>query len=162
MKPPARVVRASRRWLRFLVPASALAAVLGAGALAWAETDVVPSYWEGLWRSLALVMTVGFVGPVPTSATGKIVSSALMIFGFALMAMTTAAVASLFVREDEIVDDSREREFEQVVLAELAELRREVAQLRAGPQSSADTSASDVGSPADSDADRPRGIAPVR
>lgn len=135
MKPPARVVRASRRWLRFLVPASALAAVLGAGALAWAETDVVPSYWEGLWRSLALVMTVGFVGPVPTSATGKIVSSVLMVFGFALMAMTTAAVASLFVHEDEIADDSREREFEQVVLAELAELRREVAQLRAAPQS---------------------------
>ena len=162
MKPAARVVRASRRWLRFLVPATALAAVLGAGALAWAETEVVPSYWEGLWRSLALVMTVGFVGPVPTSATGKIVSSVLMIFGFALMAMTTAAVASLFVREDEIVDESLERKFEQVVLAELAELRREVAQLRDEPQSSTDTSASDVGSQADSDADRPRGIAPVR
>lgn len=162
MKPPARVVRASRRWLRFLVPASALAAILGAGALAWAETEVVSSYWEGLWRSLALVMTVGFVGPVPTSATGKIVSSVLMIFGFALMAMTTAAVASLFVREDEVEDESREQQFEQVVLAELAELRREVAQLRAGLQSSADTSASDIGSQGDSDADRPRGIAPVR
>lgn len=155
-------MRASRRWLRFLVPASALAAVLGAGALAWAETEVVSSYWEGLWRSLALVMTVGFVGPVPTSATGKIVSSVLMIFGFALMAMTTAAVASLFVREDEIVDESLERKFEQVVLAELAELRREVAQLRAGLQSSADTSASDICSRGDSGADRPRGIAPVR
>ncbi len=123
---------------------------------------MVPSYWEGLWRSLALVMTVGFVGPVPTSATGKIVSSVLMIFGFALMAMTTAAVASLFVREDEIADESLERKFEQVVLAELAELRREVAQLRAAPQSAADTSPSDVGSQTDSDADRPRGTAPAR
>jgi len=122
----------------------------------------VSSYWEGLWRSLALVMTVGFVGPVPTTATGKIVSSVLMIFGFALMAMTTAAVASLFVREDEIVDENLERKFEQVVLAELAELRREVAQLRAGPQSPADTPASGAGAQADSDADGARGFAPVR
>lgn len=138
MGRPVRKLRASRGWLRFFVPASALAAVLGAGALAWAETEVVSSYWEGLWRSLALVMTVGFVGPVPTSATGKIVSSVLMIFGFALMAMTTAAVASLFVREDEIVDENLERKFEQVVLAELAELRREVAELHAEPRSAAD------------------------
>lgn len=132
VKPPARAVRASRRWLRFLAPASALAAILGGGALAWAETDAVPSYWDGLWRSLALVMTVGFVGPPPTSATGKIVSSVLMVFGFALMALTTAAIASLFVREDEVLDESIERTFEQAVLAELAELRREVAELRDG------------------------------
>jgi voltage-gated potassium channel len=127
---PARRTRGYRGWLRFLVPAVLLAAVLGAGALAWAETEAVNSYWEGLWRSLALVTTVGFVGPVPTTATGKLVSSILMILGFALLAMTTAAVASLFVREDEIPDAERERQFHQAVLAELGELRREVAQLR--------------------------------
>lgn len=141
MRPRIGSVRASRRWLRFLAPASALAAVLGAGALAWAETDAVPSYWEGLWRSLALVMTVGFVGPPPATATGKIVSAVLMVLGFALMAMTTAAVASLFVREDERPDEDREQQFERRVLAELAELRRELAQLRGerghGPDASA-------------------------
>lgn len=136
MSSPITVGRASRRWLRFLIPASALAAVLGAGALAWAETEAVPSYWEGLWSSLALVTTVGFVGPVPTSATGKIVSSVLMILGFALMAMTTAAVASFFVREDELPDERREQRFEHLVLTELAELRRELAELRRDEQSS--------------------------
>lgn len=139
MSRPITVFRASRRWLRFLVPASALAAVLGAGALAWAETEAVPSYWEGLWSSLALVTTVGFVGPVPTSATGKIVSSVLMILGFALMAMTTAAVASFFVREDELPDERREQRFEHLVLAELAELRRELAELRGDKQSAFDS-----------------------
>lgn len=130
VRKPLRSARGYRGWLRFLVPAVFLAAVLGAGALAWAETDAVSSYWEGLWRSLALVTTVGFVGPVPTTATGKIVSSILMILGFALLAMTTAAVASLFVREDEIPDEEHQRQFEQAVLAELGELRRELAQLR--------------------------------
>ena len=45
---------------------------------------------------------------------------------------STAAIASLFVREDEVLDESIERTFEQAVLAELAELRREVAELRDG------------------------------
>lgn len=140
-----RIVGASRGWLRFLIPAAVLAAVLGAGALAWAETEAVRSYWEGLWWSLGLVTTVGFVGPVPKTATGMIVSSVLMILGFALMAMTTAAVASLFVREDEIPDEERERRFAQAVLAELGELRRDVAQLRGGLPAPADAEASESG-----------------
>lgn len=129
-RKPIRSSRRHRGWLRFLVPASVLAAVLGAGALAWAETDAVNSYWDGLWKSLALVTTVGFVGPAPTTATGKIVSSILMIVGFALMAMTTAAVASLFVREDEVSAEERDRQSDNKVLAELGELRRELAELR--------------------------------
>ena len=130
---PRKPIRSSRRhraWLRILVPASVLAAVLGAGALAWAETEAVNSFWDGLWKSLALVTTVGFVGPAPTTATGKIVSSILMIVGFALMAMTTAAVASLFVREDEVSAEQRDRQFDKTALAELGELRRELAELR--------------------------------
>jgi len=159
---PVRILRASRAWLRFLLPAAALAAVLGAGALAWAETEAVPTYWEGLWRSLALVTTVGFVGPVPTSATGKIVSSVLMILGFALMAMTTAAVASIFVREDEISEESRERQFEQAVLAELGELRREVKRLRGSGRASADADTSGAVSRDDSGGGDPRGFGAAR
>lgn len=143
--PAVRIIGVSRGWLRFLLPASVLTAVLGAGALAWAETEAVRSYWEGLWWSIALVTTVGFVGPIPTTATGKIVSSALMVLGFVLLAMTTAAVASLFVREDEISGEGRERRFERAVLAELGELRREVAQIRGDSQASADTDASGPG-----------------
>lgn len=95
--------------------------------------------------AFALVTTVGFVGPVPTSATGKIVSSVLMILGFALLAMTTAAVASFFVREDEIPDEQVERRFEQAVLAELGQLRQELAHVRADLNPSSDTQAPETG-----------------
>lgn len=54
------------------------------------------------------------------------------------MAMTTAAVASFFVREDELPDERREQRFEHLVLAELAELRRELAELRGDAQSALD------------------------
>ena len=42
-----------------------------------------------------------------------------MVFGFVLLALTTAAVASLFVREDEDSEEAHLRVFEQNALAEL-------------------------------------------
>lgn len=124
-----KIVSSSRRWFRFLAPAVLLAIVLAAGALARTETATVRSYWDGLWWSLSLVTTVGFVGHAPTTTVGKIVSALLMVMGFSLMAMTTAAIASLFVREDELPDDLRERAFEERVMEELRLLRREVSDL---------------------------------
>lgn len=124
------MTRFSRRWLRFVIPAALLAVTLGGGALALAESETVTSYWGGLWLSLSLVTTVGFVGRGPTTEAGRIISGALMVFGFSLMAMTTAAIASLFVREDEAPDEQLDREFQEEIRRELARLRREVGELR--------------------------------
>ena len=44
--------------------------------------------------------------------------------------MTTAAIASLFVREDEAPDEQLDREFQEEMRHELARLRREVGELR--------------------------------
>jgi len=105
----------SRRSLRFLAPGAALFLLVSAGAFAAVETESVHSYWDGLWWSLSLVSTVGFVGAAPATAVGKAVSAALMVLGFVLLATTTAAVASLFVREDELREDKREHGFERDV-----------------------------------------------
>lgn len=122
--------RFSRRWLRAAIPAALLLTLLGGGALALAESDTVRSFTGGLWWSLSLVTTVGFVGRAPTTEAGKVISGLLMVTGFTLMTMTTAAVASLFVREDEAPDDARERTFQEEMRQELAGLREEVAALR--------------------------------
>jgi voltage-gated potassium channel len=111
-----------RRVLRFLTPVAALGLLLSAGAFAAVETESVHSYWEGLWWSLSLVSTVGFAGAAPTTAVGKIVSAALMVLGFVLLATTTAAVASLFVRQDELPEDVRKLEFEGDALDALRHL----------------------------------------
>jgi voltage-gated potassium channel len=111
-----------RRTLRYLAPGVALLLVLSAGAFAAVETEGVHSYWDGLWWSLSLVSTVGFAGATPTTAVGKLVSAALMVVGFVLLATTTAAVASLFVREDEVPEDKRELRFERGVLDVLRDL----------------------------------------
>lgn len=67
--------------------------------------------------------TVGFVGGLPHAVGGKLIAAGLMLCGFGLLAMTTAAVSSLFVREDETPDDEREQAFEVEVLKELRALR---------------------------------------
>ena len=112
----------SRRSLRFLAPGVALLLLLSAGAFAAVETESVHLYWDGLWWSLSLVSTVGFVGAAPSTAVGKVVSAALMVLGFVLLATTTAAVASLFVREDERPDDERELGFQRDVRDALRDL----------------------------------------
>ncbi len=122
--------RFSRRWLRAAIPAALLLTVLGGGALALAESDTVTSFTDGLWWSLSLVTTVGFVGRAPTTEAGKVISALLMVTGFTLMAMTTAAIASLFVREDEEPDDRREQAFQDEMRREMARLRSEVRALR--------------------------------
>ena len=112
----------SRRSLRFFAPGAGLLLLLSAGAFAAVETESVHSYWDGLWWSLSLVSTVGFIGAAPVTAVDKVVSAALMVLGFVLLATTTAAVASLFVREDDLSEDERALGFERDVRDALRDL----------------------------------------
>jgi voltage-gated potassium channel len=109
--------------LRYLLPAAGLVVVLAGGAFAGLESDTVDSYREGLWWALSLVTTIGIVGREPLTTAGHFVAAALMLMGFLLLAMTTAAVASIFVRVDEEPEERALRIFEEHALAELRELR---------------------------------------
>jgi voltage-gated potassium channel len=119
------------RWLRLALPFGTVAVLLGGGGLAAFEAEAAKSYWDGVLWSLSLMTTVGFVGGVPTTAGGKAIAAMLMLFGFAFLAMTTAAVASLFVREDEAPFEEKERAFEREVLGELRALRSRLDRLEA-------------------------------
>ena len=118
-RPRRRIVaRVTVRWALVLAPIAVLLAGAGFAAL----EQQVGSYWEGLWWALSLMTTVGFVGETPETTGGQLVSAFLMVSGFALLAIATAAVASLFVREDVVPFELREREFERVALQRLDEV----------------------------------------
>lgn len=104
------------------VSIGAVVVLLAGGGFAAFESQQVSSYGEGVWWALSLMSTVGFVGEAPESTAGRLVSSVLMISGFALMALVTASIASLFVREEELPDEVAEREFEVRALALLGDL----------------------------------------
>jgi voltage-gated potassium channel len=117
-----------------VVPSLAAAAALVlavAGAAAAVETDTVTSYPRGLWWSLSLMTTVGFVGAPPSTTLGAILSVVLMVAGFFLLAMVSAALASLFVRDDERGFEDRETEATARLLEHVERLRSELAEVRA-------------------------------
>jgi hypothetical protein len=66
-----------------------------------------------VWWALSLMTTVGFVGESPETTGGRLLSAVLMLIGFGVLSVTTAAIASLFVREDEASEERREHAFEQ-------------------------------------------------
>jgi voltage-gated potassium channel len=126
---------ATRRSLRYLIPTAALVVLLAGGGFAALETDTVESYWEGVWWALALMTTVGFANGAPHSLLGKMLAGAVMVFGFVLLALTTAAIASLFVREDEESETARLRTFEQNAMAELRQLHDRLDRIESQRQS---------------------------
>ena len=109
MNPRTRTLR--HRLAALLSTAVALVLAAG-GGFAALENNLVTSYWEGVWWALSLMTTVGFVGETPETTSGRLVSAVLMLAGFGLMTLTTAAIASTLVREEEEPDLLIEREFE--------------------------------------------------
>ena len=118
-----RRIRISRRGAvtALIVLAPLLVFLAGAGFAAL-ESNTVSSYWEGLWWALSLMTTVGFVGESPETTGGHILSAVLMVSGFALLAVATAAIATLFVRQEEEPDELRERAFEELALERFDDL----------------------------------------
>lgn len=115
--------RFRRRLTTYVVVAGFLVLLTGGGFAAF-ESRQVSSYWEGLWWALSLMSTVGFIGEAPESTLGRLVSSVLMVSGFALMAMVTAAIASLFVREEQEPDEQAQEVFDDEALRLLGDIAR--------------------------------------
>jgi voltage-gated potassium channel len=115
-----------RSWVLPAVLAGVVSVACAAGAATALETDTVTSFWQGVWWSISLITTVGFIGSPPKTGAGAVLSVALMVLGFLLLAMVSAALASLFVEQEE---KPREERSEQLAEAALETLQRLEARL---------------------------------
>ena len=118
-----------RSWLWPSVLVSLLVVVVSAGAAAAIETDTVVSFWQGLWWSISLITTVGFVGAPPRSSGGAALSVVLMVVGFLLLAMVSASLAALFVREDDAPHEAAEQAADTRLLEALLAVEVRLARL---------------------------------
>jgi voltage-gated potassium channel len=115
-----------------------LAAAAGAGALvtfiaALAVLDAerghagakIETFREAIWWAGVTITTVGYGDYYPVTPVGQAVAFALMVVGISLLGLVTASVAAWFLTK---VQAPAERE-EVAVMAELRELRKQVAEL---------------------------------
>jgi voltage-gated potassium channel len=97
----------------------------------WALEPRVQSLGDGLWLAFTTAATVGYGDIVPSTPASKIFSVFVVLLGYAVLSLVTAAIAAMWV---ETQVESTERRVEQEILrelhAEIAALRREIAGLR--------------------------------
>lgn len=118
-----------RSWLGPGLIVGVVLLVLGAGGAASFETGTVSSFWQGLWWSVSLMATVGFIGGPPTSVEAAVLSVVLMLVGWFLLALVSASMASLFVKEDVEPFEAREGRVDTEILAELRALAERMSAL---------------------------------
>jgi voltage-gated potassium channel len=124
-----RLIRWSRRHVRFVIPLAASIALVAGGAAAAVESDTIDGFWHGAWWALSLMMTVGFVESEPLTTAGRLISAVLMVTGFVLLATVTATIASIFVREEEQPEQLALQAVEDRVLVEVREVNERLKRL---------------------------------
>ena len=123
----------------------------GCGLGYWWIDPSIHSFGEGMWLAFTTAATVGYGDVVPTTPTAKVFSVFVVLLGYGVLTLVTAAIATRWVETEErriehdILRDLH-RELGRVS-AELSQLRSEVAALRHPPSGSAASVGLDVDQP---------------
>ncbi|WP_051325182.1 potassium channel family protein [Candidatus Solirubrobacter pratensis] len=88
----------------------------------------ISSLTAGFWWSLQTITTVGYGDVVPGSVAGRVAAAVVMLVGLSFLAVTTAAVTNAFVQAAARRRGARP---DEAVLAEVRQMRSELAELRA-------------------------------
>ena len=80
-----------------IVTATVLVVVVGGVMMRVLDHKEYASIWLGMWWVLQTVTTVGYGDLTPESPIGKILTSLVMLWGVAFLAIITAAITSVFI-----------------------------------------------------------------
>ena len=116
----------TRGGLTYLLLVSVL--VLGACGLGfwWLEPST-PTLADGMWLAFTTAATVGYGDLVPTTPASRIFAVFVVLLGFGVLTLVTAAIAASWVETEERII---EREILHDVRREIATLRHELSALR--------------------------------
>lgn len=97
-----------------LIVAVATALALSAAVLVRLFDPAIGTFPDALWWAVSTVSTVGYGDVVPVSGAGRLIATALMLTGLALIPLITSVVVSILVskrtreaREEELRDLGR-------------------------------------------------------
>ncbi|WP_396270277.1 potassium channel family protein [Ideonella sp.] len=112
----------------------AVVVLAGCGLGYWWIDPSIHSFGEGIWLAFTTAATVGYGDVVPTTPAAKVFSVFVVLLGYGVLTLVTAAIATRWVETEErriehdILRDLH-RELGKVN-GELSQLRSEVAALR--------------------------------
>ncbi|MBQ0959302.1 two pore domain potassium channel family protein [Ideonella sp. 4Y11] len=106
---------------------SALGLLLACGFGYWWLEPTTPTLADGLWLAFTTAATVGYGDIVPTTPAARIFSVFVVMLGFGMLSLITAAIATAWVETEE---RRLEREFLREVRQEMTAMRQELQALR--------------------------------
>jgi voltage-gated potassium channel len=127
-----------RRLAWQLLACTAVLMLFGIGF--WLIEPTTPRLVDGLWLAFVTASTIGYGDLVPTTTASRALAVPVLLLGFGMLSMVTAAIAAMWV-------GSEERRIEREILhdlhAQMRQLREEIASLRAAPRREDEASATE-------------------
>jgi voltage-gated potassium channel len=114
-----------------IVTATALIVAVGGIVIRLVDHKEYSSIWVGMWWILQTVTTVGYGDYTPKALGGRLVSAAVMLWGVAFLAITTAAITSVFVARAQRERALGQQDEEAPVMAGLVKVDKQLAELTA-------------------------------
>ena len=84
-----------------IVTATVMVVVTGGVLMRVLDHREYPTIGRGLWWAMQTVTTVGYGDVTPANTSGRIIASAVMLWGIAFLAILIAAITSTFVARAE-------------------------------------------------------------
>ena len=119
-------VVANRRIFPFLIFVTVGVGLLAGFVATLVDEKDFPTFGDGAWWAIVTLATVGYGDIVPTTPVGRLVGSALIIFGVTFLSFLTAIVTSLFVSADQERAQAEEQELRAVSEDETRALLRQL------------------------------------
>jgi voltage-gated potassium channel len=82
---------------------------------------------DALWWAIVTVTTVGYGDVIPTSTSGKVIASFLMVAGVSAIPITTSLVVSVFVSRAQAQQRERDNEQQAELMARLERIEQALA-----------------------------------
>ena len=126
-----RVQRAIERLTIFravrMVALVALSLAFVAAVLERLIDPAMGDFADALWWAIVTVTTVGYGDVIPTSTSGRVIASFLMVAGVSAIPITTSLVVSVFVSRAQAQQRAQDAELRAELMARLERIEQALA-----------------------------------